>query len=346
MKPESALLLNTADTVESVTTAGIIAVANLHAQIDGDEAQTELGPVALGAGLVDLLQWRGHILGRIVDYERAHALACHLVRANPDDAVAHETRARTLATFHRFPEALGDLDTAERLGLARTGLDDERAAIWQAVGRTEAALALREAAAASRPGFQTLEALATLQAERGQTGLAERLYVEARSCYRGVSPFPVARLDFQHGLMWLGQGDLGRAKTRFDAALRRVPAYTPAQGHLAEVEAAQGQRAFAIARLRPLVNVSDDPDYAVRLAHMMYEEGQSDEASGLSRRAAARYDELTARHPAAFADHAAEFWLTLGADAPRALRLARFNHAARPTPRANALLRRAAIANA
>jgi hypothetical protein len=307
---ESALLLDRADAVEWVTTAGIIAVSNLHAQIDGHEVQTELRQrsVALCAELVDLLLWRGHILGRIADYERADALAGHLVRENPDDAAAHETRARTLATFHRFPEALAHLDIAERRGLARAGLDDERAAIWQAVGRSETALALREAAAASRPGFQTLGALATLRAERGEMELAERLYGEAQTRYRGVSPFPVARLDLQHGLTWLELGDLGRARARFDAAQRRVPAYAPAQGHLAEVEAVLGEREVAIARLRPLVNVSDDPDYAASLARILRQVGRVEQASEWRSKAAARYDQLVARHPEAFADHAAEFW--------------------------------------
>jgi hypothetical protein len=57
-------------------------------------------------------------------------------------------------------------------------------------------------------------------------------------------------------------------------------------------------------------------------------------------KAEARYDELLARHPHAFADHAAEFWLTIGGDPKRALGLARQNLALRQTPRARALVRR------
>jgi hypothetical protein len=58
-------------------------------------------------------------------------------------------------------------------------------------------------------------------------------------------------------------------------------------------------------------------------------------------KAEVRYDELLARHPHAFADHAAEFWLTIGGDAKRALWLVRENLALRQTPRARALVRRA-----
>lgn len=63
-------------------------------------------------------------------------------------------------------------------------------------------------------------------------------------------------------------------------------------------------------------------------------------------RAAMRYGELIARHPAAFADHAAEFWLGVGGDPRRALGLARLNAEARRTPHAADLLARAAVASA
>jgi hypothetical protein len=56
--------------------------------------------------LVDLLLLRGQVLGLIADYERADELADVLVRDAPDDGTAWLARARTRATFHRFPEAL------------------------------------------------------------------------------------------------------------------------------------------------------------------------------------------------------------------------------------------------
>ena len=66
---------------------------------------------------------------------------------------------------------------------------------------------------------------------------------------------------------------------------------------------------------------------------------------GTGRRlAAARFDELIANHPEAFADHAAEFWLAAGADPDKALRLAKMNMEVRNTPRARALLAQAVAA--
>jgi tetratricopeptide (TPR) repeat protein len=148
-------------------------------------------------------------------------------------------------------------------------------------------------------------------------------------------------LELQRGQLWMEHDDLRCARAWFHAAVRRVPAYVPAQGHVAEVDAALGEAAAAIARLRPLALASDDPDYATQLALILDDTGQTEEAHTWRGKAEARYDELLTRHLEAFADHAAEFWLTIGSDLEKALWLARLNLLLRQTPRARALVRRA-----
>jgi len=333
---------------ELTTTSGIIALVNLQAQIEGLELQWASGRLGVvqWADLIDLLSLRGHVLGCIADSERAAALAEQLVHDGLAGGIAFLARARTRATFHRFAEALADLDAAERRGLERAVLEAERALIFQALGRYDEAFALCRDAVERRPDFATLGALAGLQAERGEIAEAERLFSEGRRCYTGVSPFPVALLDFQRGLMWLEQGDLQTARIWFEAAQGRLPAYAPALGHLAEVEAASGERETAITRLRLLAGSSDDPEYAAQLAGLLREAGQAQEAHQWRTKAATRYDELVACHPAAFADHAAEFWLTIGDDVKRAFQLARQNLATRQTPHAYTLFHRAALGSA
>jgi tetratricopeptide (TPR) repeat protein len=297
-----------------VTTSGSIALANLEAQIESLEMQTATGQLTIAgrAGLVDLLLLRGHVLGRIADYERAAALAEQLVRDAPAESAAFLARARARATFHRFADALADLDIAERLGADQETLDGERATIFQALGRADEALALRRKAVGERADFATLSALAVLQAGRGETAEADLLFALGRRRYQSVAPFPLAALDFQRGVMWMERGKLDIARIWFEAACTRVPAYVPALGHLAEVEAAQGQHDAAISRLRPLAAGSDDPEYAGLLAGMLGKTGATDEARAWHDHAAARYDELVTRHAAAFADHAAEFRLAAG----------------------------------
>ena len=335
-------------------TDGTIALLNLGAQIDALEPLVRLdrATVEVRVVFVELILLRGLIVGRIADYERAEEIADQLVRDAPSDARALFARARTRAVFHRFNDALTDLDRAERLSSTAAPMLDavtansERAGIFQALGRYDEALALRDEAVRRRASFENLAALAGLQAERGEIDAAERQYARSRSDYRGVSPFPLALLDFQMGLMWLEENRLENARRSFDAARRSVPAYAQAQGHLAEVEARLGEIASAVPRLRSLAVSSDDPDYAAQLARILGETGDEGESWHWRGGAAARYDELIVRHPEAFADHAAEFWLAAGADPAKALRLAEMNLKVRNTPRARGLLTRAIAAKA
>jgi tetratricopeptide (TPR) repeat protein len=328
------------------TTTGAIALANLQGQIEGEEHLGIYGPLTVKqrAGIIELIGMRGQFLGSIADYEQAEALANQLVRERPADGASYVARAKTRATFHRFPEALADLDEAERLGVPRARNDKPRAAILQATGRYDEALAIRRAAAEIRPDIASLAAEATVYADRGDVDAAERLFVEAQYHYRDVSPFPVAWLYFQQGLMWMREGDLERARGLFAAAHERCPEYAAAQGHLAEVEAALGDREHAIALLRPLAQAADDPDYAAQLARIYTDAGRPEEARPWRAAAARRYDELVARHPEAFADHAAEFWLYAGGDPAKASALAERNLANRSTPRAYELALQTAVA--
>lgn len=325
-------------------TSGVLAMLNLQAQIEGQERQLEAGrrpTIAEQAELIELIALRGLVLGRIDDYEWCAAKAGQLVREALADGTAFLARARARARFHRFADALADLELAQRLGTDRGTVDGERAGIFQALGRYEPALTIYHEAVQRRVHFSSLGALATLHAERGEIADAEQLFEDTRARYRGVSPIPLALLDFQRGHMWLANGNLPRARTWFEAATRRLPGYAPAQGHLAEVEAGLGEIEAAIGRLLPLTTSSDDPDYAAALARILKEAGRAEAALKWRKHAAARYEDLVLRHPEAFADHAAEFWLEVGADADRALRLARINLEVRETPRAQQLFARA-----
>ena len=325
-----------------VTTAGMIAVGNLEARIDGHVSRATGGRLGVGerAELVDLIALRGHVLGRIADAERAGALAEELVGQVPGDARSYLARARMRGVFHRFASALTDLDTAAALGGDRGELDAERAAIYQALGRYDEALAIRRPAVDRHADFGALAALAGVHGERGEMHEAEHWFGAATRCYRSTSPFPLAMLELQRGKLWMEHDDLRRARAWCDAAVRRLPAYVPAQGHLAELDAELGETAAAVARLRPLALASDDPDYATQLSRILGNAGQTAEARTWRDKAEARYDELLARHQDAFADHAAEFWLTIGGDPERALWLARLNLLLRQTPRARALVHR------
>lgn len=323
-------------------TDGTLAMMNLQAQIDGRERQVTIEPAAVRdrIELIELIALRGQICGRIDDYERSEVMAERLTLEAPCDGTALIARARARGRFHRFRHALADLDAAQQFGADPALLDAERANVFQAVGRYEEAVTIYGDLAKRRTDFESLGSMATLTAERREITAAEGLFEESRARYRGVSPIPPALLDFRRGHMWLTQGELGRARSWFESAVNSLPVYAAAQGHLAATEAAIGETADAVARLRPLATSSDDPEYAASLARILAEVGQAPEADKWRNIAAARYDELMTLHPEAFADHAAEFWLEAG-DADRAARLASINLEVRNTPRSRELFVRA-----
>ncbi len=336
---------------ELPTTDGAIAVGNLNGQINSVEraiAERDARKEPAGefvAKAVALLSMRGQFLGRLADYDRADALADRQVREAPKDARAYLLRAGIRSTLHRFADAEADLRTAEKLGLPAAALAAQRATIAQATGRLDEALALRKQIVAAQADIQTMGAEAALLGEVGDLDGAEKLFIEAQHHFSDVAAFPVAWLYLQEGLMWQRAGRLPRARELLEAAVARLPAYAPAASHLAGVLDATGERARAVALLRPIADASDDPEYAGQLADLLRSDGKTAEASALRARAAARYDELLARHPEAFADHAARFFLA-GGDAKRALALAEKNLAARKSPDAFSLAIEAALAAA
>jgi tetratricopeptide (TPR) repeat protein len=199
---------------EFPTTAGVLALGNLQAQIEGQERRARSGLLTVNdqAELIDLVTLRGHVLGCIADYEWAEERAEQLTRDAPADGVAFLAHARARATFHRFTDALTDLERAQRLGADPAAVGAEQASIFQALGRYDEALQFFREAADRRADFASLGALATLHAERGDVAAAERFFDESRACYRGVTPFPLALLDFRAGPSGRGRGCPGRAR--------------------------------------------------------------------------------------------------------------------------------------
>ncbi len=290
------------------TTSGFIAMLDLEARIEGYQGRPRDDlTVAERAAWIDAVALRSQLRGCIADGEIAATRAEELAREVPGDGGALLARARTRALFHRFSAALADLDGAAHRGTDAWIVDEERAAIFESMGRLDEALALRDRAARRLPTFASLGALAVLCAQRRDFARAERLFQQSRTQHDGGSPIPLARIDFHRGQAWLAQGDLRRAQGWFAAALQRLPGYVPAAGSLAETDAALGDLEAAVARLRPLAQVSDDPRYAAQLARVLGDVGLTDEAVHWHGRAARRYGELAAAHAEAFAYRAAAF---------------------------------------
>ena len=162
---------------------------------------------------------------------------------------------------------------------------------------------------------------------------AESLFTEARRRYRGVSPFPVAELDFRRGLMWLGErrpphGPCLVRRRRAPGAGLRPGAGPPRRGRRGPGRPRQPPSTACAPWRCPATTPSTRPPSPA----CSRDAGRPQEAEQWRVSAAARYDELVVRHPEAFADHAAEFWLTVGGDRPEGLRLMERHRANRRRP--------------
>jgi hypothetical protein len=154
--------------------------------------------------------------------------------------------------------------------------------------------------------------------------------------YRDVSPFPVAWICFQLGVLW---GEIVREPQTAEAArwyleaIDYLPGYTKARVHLAEIHSTNGRTDVAEALLIPSLT-SGDPEVSWRLGETLL--AQSRYAEGEAHIEVARFgfEMLLQRHLLAYADHGAEFYAASGNDLRRALGLARANVANRPTLRA------------
>ncbi len=324
------------------TTDGAIAVQNLESRIAALEASRARGGPQAGSralALSDLYQTRAQYLGTLLDYDKALEAASSAVRLRPLDGSAQLQLASVLAGLHRFDESLAAIDVAEKLGEGGARADGLRASILQARGQLDEALTLRERAAALHATLQSLAGVALVHAARRDQPKAEAAFAAAVASYRDTSPFPLAWLDFQRALADEREGRLDAARARYQAALERLPAFAQAAAHLAALEALQGPagRTRSETRLRSLIARSDDPEYLGQLAALVEarangDAGLSAEAVALRDRAARGYEALLARHPLAFADHAARFFLA--SDPRRALALAELNFGNRPTAEA------------
>ena len=335
--------LPAAPSVKQKTTRGDIALRNLSDRIEVLEKQSakQAQPLAVREQLATALLQRVQFLGTFDDFTRVIEIAEGAVRDFPGQASALLLRARAASAVHRFEDALRDLDAAALLG---ADVDARRASIHLALGRDlEKARAFAKLRVDRAPTLEHLGLLANAEAALGDFSAADDFYQAALDTLRDVSPFPVAQLSFQRGVMWGEQAhDPERALPFYAEAVRRIPGYVVANVHLAELEASTGRRDAAIERLRAVVAQSGTPDHDPEpfgvLAELLLERDPSDgSAAALIERARQGYDMLLARHRSAFLDHGAEFFAGPGHDRPRALALARENLALRQTPRAYGL---------
>jgi tetratricopeptide (TPR) repeat protein len=327
------------DCAISPTTDGEIAIINLESTRRRSWARFFSDPTRDGVAeaVVEHEQLTLQFVGDVSTLDRVALLAVQLDQVDSASPRTRLIQAQVASMAHRFSDARHYLAEAEIGGASTADADRLRLAIDQACGTgLDKVLDARCRIAAETGGLEEFVALGSLLADLGDFAAADRTYKDALRAYRDVSPFPVAGVCFQLGVLWgelAPQPDPSLAAQWYRQAIAILPMYTKALVHLAEICASEGRSSEAEALLLPVAAIGD-PEVDWRLADVLSTQGRFEESEARMKAARSGFESLLERHLLAFADHGAEFYAGSGNDFRRALQLARMNADNRPTLRA------------
>ena len=325
-------------TKRPISTSWSIAGSNLDAEIKDRVKRAETDPDHV-MYLVERYLTRGQTLANVEDYEKAQAAAEAVVKSYPKSGVAHLAVALSLGAFHQFDAESKELDEAAKLGAPGQNVAGARVALFEATGKYDEAQKLMTPID-DRSKATAMVTAAVLAAHMQKADESERLFEKARTAFVDVSPFPIAWMDFQRGMLLEAAGKEKEARSYYLEALEAIPVYTHAVVHASITDPPEK----AIARLEAQKAVTTDPDVLAALAEAHKRAKHDADAKKATDAARARYDELLAKHPEAYRDHAARFYLGVGNDTKKALDYAEKNAALRPTEEAIDLWMAAATA--
>jgi tetratricopeptide (TPR) repeat protein len=319
-------------------TDGEIAAINLESARRRAWARLAQDPrlLRVADAVVDTERLAAQFLGDLDAFDRLETLASQFACADVSFRAAL-VQAEVASTVHRFNEARGHLARAALIGGPAEEIERHLLTIDQACGmKLDAVLAARRQIATASGRLEDMVPLGAVLADLELFAEADAVYQEALYSYDDISPFPLAWVCFQLGMLWgelVPLPDHNLAALWYRRAISYLPAYVKARVHLAEIYTSQGQTGDAAALLVPVLS-SRDPEVRWRLADALTAQGRFEEAETQLESARFGFEELLGRHLLAFADHAAEFYAGSGNDSRRAFELACANVANRPTSRA------------
>ena len=321
------------------TTDGEIAIVNLDSARLRSWSRFYQDPQRPGAAetVLEHEQLTAQFPGDLSALGRLESFGGQFARLDAASCVPSLIQAQVASALHRFADARHYLAQANLGGAPAADVKRVLLNVDQACGtELDAVLDERRRIVATSRRFVERVALGALLADMAEFDDADDTYRQALREYQDVSPFPVAWVCFQLGMLWgelVPEPELARAEQWYRKAVDCLPSYVRARVHLAEVYSATDRLGEAEAILRPAL-ASGDPEAPWRLADVLEAAGRSDEAASHLEAARSGFEAFLDRHLLAFADHGAEFYIGSGNDPMRALELAQINLKNRPTLRA------------
>ena len=297
------------------TQSSQISIHNLDATIDDERERATRGEAVFRRMLPDRLLERASYLGTTADFDEADTSSAKNLELEPTDAGVIQTRAHVLSALHRFGDALAMLDDAAKHGAAGDEVARSRATILLATGRCAEAAKIWPA----MPYALDMAARGAMEQRLGHAELAETLFERGRVEFRDVSPMTFGWMDFERARAFEREGQNAKARVYLEDALEAFPEYAHAAVHAAAYVPPER----AIAMLEIVEKRADDPDVFAAHADALRRMRRDPEAHAMTDRARTRMEDELKKHPEAFADHAARFFLGGGGDVKRALDLAK-----------------------
>ncbi len=300
-----------------------ININNLDAEIADDRKRAARGEVFFRRKLPAALVERASFLGVTGDYDEADDVSAKNRALEPNEPTVLMARAQVLGALHKFDDALRELDAADAHKAEHDEVLRARATIFLATGRCAEAHTMWPAL----PYATDMAARGAMEQRLGHPELAETLFERGRIEFADVSPVRFAWMDFERARAFEREGDTAHARAYLEDALEVFPEYAHAAVHVAALVSPER----AIALLETVEKRADEPDVFAAHADALRRAKRDGEAGTMTARAKARFEEVLAKHPEAYADHAARFFLGAGADLKRALELAKSAATRAPT---------------
>jgi len=325
------------------TTSAQIALANLDFSIARHQRLFEFNPSddeALSAWM-DALMTRVTFLGSYSDFHLIDDQTARGLSAQPDNPLRMLERARFLNRIHAFDQAsellqqvLLQVETRKWPEKTLSKLKADVELQIKSIDIARGAAVGADLEEANNRSYELALLNGAFLAAIGRRELATLAYYSALEHWDHVSPFAPAWIAFLVGEVWVGFDD-ERARKHYELALQFIPQFVKARVHLAELLHAEGQSVQAISLLNSVL-ASEDPEPAWRYAQFGFSLGM--DAAAPMGRIEGRWQALLSQFPLAFADHAAEFYLSGDTSSTSAIRWASLNFENRPTDEALALL--------
>lgn len=315
-------------------------LTRLHRVFEAQPTNLAISGAIINAELVN-----SQFLGDYLSLDRLTSLSKILLLNNSESPEAYVQVAQITASMHQFEAAYTYLRKAENLGGSPNDIEYVELSVLQATAKDQdRVLEVRKRKVLASGAPEDLVPYAAVLADSGQFELANSYYLKAiKYQYKNPSPFIPAWISFQLGMLW---GELAENKNTdlasfwYEKAINYLPQYTKARIHLAEIYMDSGKYELALQTLQPALT-STEPEVGWKISEIYTIKNQAEVSTQYLHLANTMFTRLLEKHPLAFADHAAEFYMGPGNNPRKAYELALLNFQNRPTNRAATLLQKA-----